>query len=77
MRASLSYRPVVPHAGKTLGDALKSVLREKYELDSVSHLLRESDIPYLEGLRDAGIKDAKELIDCIEQHKKVEIFLSY
>ena len=34
-----------------------------------------NDIPYVEGLRDAGVKGAQELIDVLDEHKSIILWL--
>ena len=69
------WRPIVTDAND-LPKELKFVIsRRLWDTDgSCGHgeaSMNSSDISYLEGLRDAGIKGAKELIDAIEQYGTV------
>ena len=73
MSSTLYYLPDTPQGGIALPDELKYVIsRRLWDTDgSTGHGeagMCDSDIPYLEGLRDAGIKGAKELIKAIEKH---------
>lgn len=72
MRMSLYWKPV-RNDGKILDDALKFVLRKKYRGCVHQTTLTDSDIPYLTGLVDAGIKDAEKLISAIEKYGEIEI----
>ena len=57
---------------KTLPNALKYVLQKKEGLDGVINItMGESDLGYLQGLKDAGIEGAEELITAIEKHNQV------
>jgi hypothetical protein len=60
----------------TLDDALKFALRKRCGgmVDTVMH---GRDVPYLEGLRDAGVKGAAELIAAIEKHDDVVVREEY
>ena len=60
-----------PYDG-ALDDMLKYILRKKYD-EPINTIVDESDIPYLEGLQDAGIKGAKELISAIKKYGKIHI----
>lgn len=53
--------------------ALKWALQKKYGYP-VSKTMDYQSIPYLEGLRDGGIKGVQEIIDAIEKYEKIEIF---
>jgi len=77
MSATLSYEPVKPKNYKSLGDELKYILIEKFDLRNGTQRLNGTHVPYLEGLVDAGIKDAKTLIDNIEKYDEVDVFLEY
>lgn len=75
MSATLSYEPVKPTNHKSLGDKLKFILIEKFDLRNGTQRLNATHIPYLEGLVDAGISDAKTLISSIEKWGEVDVFL--
>jgi hypothetical protein len=77
MSATLSYEPVKPKNYKTLGDKLKFILIDKFDLINGTQRLNNSHIPYLEGLVDAGIEDAKVLITNIKKYDEVDVFLEY
>jgi hypothetical protein len=76
MSANLMWEPAKREA-KSLPDELKFVLRDKCGLTSERMKFGEGNIPYLEGLRDAGIKGAEELLEAIEKHGAVEGWLEY
>lgn len=77
MSSTLAYRPINPNIHKTCGDAIKSILRERYDLGEKSKILDIDDIEYLRRLYDAGLVDAGLLIQEINTYGKVEIFLIY
>jgi hypothetical protein len=54
--------------------ALMAILRKKYHIDcAATNTLNPSDIPYLEGLRDANVTGTNELIEAINKHGEIEI----
>lgn len=59
---------------KRLPDDLKRALQKRYDTPLLDHCLDDSDLSYLEGLRDAGVKGAQELINAIEKHGRIEIY---
>lgn len=81
MSSSLYAQPFRPKKGKCLSDSLKFALRNRYEIGNSSkpNIFNQTDLPYLQGLYDAGLKDAMELIDLIQKHKDegVEVWLEY
>lgn len=74
MSAKLCWRPKA-RTRETLPYALQSILREA--LGESPRTFSNKDIPYLTGLRDAKIEGAQELIDAIEKHEEVELWLEY
>jgi hypothetical protein len=80
MSSSLVWQPKID-GGKPLPDALKYALQKRYEglggKSGGSRTLSHRDIEYLKGLDDAGVKGAKSLIDAIEKHNDIEIWLVY
>ncbi len=71
MSSSLGYRTIEPI--ETFSVELKWALRKKYE-NPVRTNLTILDIPYFEGLADAGIEDARKIIKLLEHHDMIEIF---
>lgn len=63
--------------GKELPDELKYAMEKASSFHEGKTLAMTTSLPYYEGLRDAGIKGAQDVIDAIEKHERVEIFLSY
>lgn len=80
--SEMYYRPVPqPPRAKTLPDQLKRILSRRFwdhdgSLNGSNIQLTENNIAYLNGLEDAGIEGARELINCIEDNKVVEIWIS-
>ncbi len=68
MSVTLKWRPI--KGGRALPYELKRVLAEK-----APGVWRRSSLEYLRGLRDAEVKGAQELIDVLEKHGEVELFL--
>jgi hypothetical protein len=62
---------------KSLPYALRRVLQKNLLCDASRVTLSKLDIPYLEGLEDADIDGAGELIEAIENHNEVDIWVSY
>ena len=53
---------------------LTCVLRNKFGINCADiAMLNQSHIPWVEGLRDAGVEGAQELIDALVEHGEVEI----
>jgi hypothetical protein len=61
--------------GEKQGDSLKIALRNKRDVDSVGVVFNGSDIEYLKGLRDGGLKDAQLVIDAIKKYEVINIYL--
>lgn len=61
----------LPSTAKPLPDALKYALRKRRNSPCTMYI---SDIPYLQGLADAGVDGAQQLIELIERHEEVEVF---
>jgi hypothetical protein len=76
MSATLYWEPIVCR-GESLGDKLKFILRERYQLTEGVATLTSDDVGYLRGLADAGITDAAQLIEAIEKHGHIRIWLEY
>jgi len=77
MSATLHWKPIHPKESGTLSDELRWKLGKKLcgTDGSIGYptVVDISLIPYLEGLADAGIKDASLLIGIIRQHSEVEL----
>lgn len=76
MSSNLMWEPAKRKA-KSLPDALKIVLRDKGGLDGGRKIYSRDDLQYLTGLAHAEIDGASELIELIEKHEIVELWLEY
>ncbi len=74
MGSSLYWKPVIRSENKSLDDGLKRALEKRYDLWK-ARIFNESDVPYLQGLYDAGVMGAKDLLDLINIHGEVELKL--
>ena len=81
---NLYWRPLIPNRGHTLGTALKRIL-ERRRLNGVGGCitLTYDDVAYLRGIQDASDEncgdvkaDAQILIDAIDRHGTVEIWIA-
>ena len=76
MSTTLYYEIVMPLVEKWLPDKLKWVLKDKYDIEQGKYRLKERDIDYLSGLRDAGMKEVEKLISGIKKYGEVDIWIS-
>lgn len=76
MSATLKWEPS-KRKSQSLPDALKFVLRDKGGVTSERTIFGRGNISYLRGLADAGVEGAQELIDAIDKHEEVELWLEY
>ncbi len=77
MSSTLTAKPVNPKESLDLSDELKFALRKRYDSHCVDDIFDMSDIPYLEGVRDAGCEDAGRLIEYIEKYERVRVVEEY
>ena len=71
MSSTLVWEPT--HRKKhDLSDELKLTLRKRYD-ETIATNMDEHDIPYLEGLRDAGVEDADKLIEAIKKYGSIMV----
>lgn len=70
MSSTLTLEPSA-RSKTTLNYQLKSVLRKKFAGTISERTMDESDLSYLHGLLDAGIEDAKIVIEFIEKYGEV------
>lgn len=73
MSSNLVWRPEVKK-GNRLSNDLKLILRRKWHLP---YTCSESDFPYIEGLKDAGVDGAEDLLSLILIHKVVILSEEY
>jgi len=75
MSSNLYWRPVDVNAERLPKSLKFAISRRLWDTDgscgSGEAVMSVNDIPYLEGLRDAGVDGAKELIGHIEKHGAV------
>ena len=76
MSATLKWEPANRKA-QSLPDALKFVLRDKMGIGDGRVCFGDQSMAYLNGLRDAGVEGAQELIDAIVKYGDVEVWLEY
>lgn len=79
MSSTLLWRPVMPVEGFSLPYELKKTLsRRLWDTDGSigggEASMTEDDIPYLEGLRDAGVRGAEELIEVLRKHSLIVLW---
>jgi hypothetical protein len=73
MSSSLNWQPV--NKKKNYLDCeLKFILQDKFSLPNI---FDHSDVAYLTGLKDAGVKGASDLINEIEKQGEVKVWESY
>lgn len=73
MSTNLYWTPVVDTEAECLSETLKYTARHKYG-SCIDVELNSHDIPYFEGLRDAGVKDAQKIIDAINEYRVIKIW---
>ena len=75
MSSNLQWQPLKQN-WKDLSSDLKFAMRKRYP-DPIDIVLLRGDIPYLEGLWDAGLMDAKSLIDAISKYGEIQVKENY
>lgn len=82
MSASMYWRPSPPKPdGEYVADRVRQAITERLwgqsYSDSMEPQTLDGDVlPYLNGLVDAGLGEAQELIDAIRKHGSIEIWIS-
>ena len=76
MSATLQWRPA-DSGYHDLDDALRFILQKSLLQDSQAHIFDAAEVPYLQGLADAEVKGAEELLTAIRQHERVEVTLRW
>ena len=74
MSSSLYWKPI-SHEAHHVNTELKYILEKRFI--AMPAVLNHEHVSYLEGLKDAGVKGADELIEAIEKHEQIEISLRY
>lgn len=77
MSASLTWEPAISKVKGYLPIALRLILEKSYGIRMEPTKLGKESLPYLNGLKDAGVEGALELIDLIEKHEAVILKLEY
>lgn len=82
MSSSMYWRPAPKEEppAHDLPYELKHTVAQRFwnhdgTLHGDDHQLGKDDLPYLEGLADAGIDGARELIEAIKQHDSVLVWI--
>lgn len=82
MSTSMYWRPVPkePRPAELPYDLKRAIAQRLWGHDGSlwgeATEIDRSILPYLEGLRDAGVDGAAELIAAIQQHDKVEVWIA-
>ena len=78
MSATLKWEPAIRKA-HSLPDALKFILRDSCGVSGSEskQMWGREKIPYLTGLVHAKIEGAEELIQAIEKHDEIDLWLEY
>jgi hypothetical protein len=71
MSSTLYWVPT-PRDRKPLPDRLKHALQKRYS-SPLHTKITGAECDYLEGLRDAGIDGAEELLEAVLQHGEIEL----
>ncbi len=81
MSSTLMWRPANSDGNSLPYDLKKVISRRLWDTDgscgSGVATVNETDIEYLEGLQDAGIDGASELIKIIQEHGDVQLWHEY
>ena len=72
MQQQLRWEPT--HAGViSLSPEMLAVVKKRLLTRDYEVSLTEKDLPYLEGVADAGIEDAAALIVAVKEHKEIDL----
>ena len=71
MSSTLIWEPL-NRKKKDLPDEIKYILRKKYG-EPINIVLRENDIGYLQGIKDAGVLSIEILINAIEKYQEIVV----
>lgn len=77
MGATLVWRPVVPQEGRELPYKFLAVLERREQGLSVESYWGPDDLDYLQGLKDAGIDGAEDMIAAIKKHGHIKLNREY
>lgn len=73
MSQNLYWRPWKPSAEGCLPKRLRDIIEARYP--SVPVILDKVQYDWLTGLRDADVKGAAEIMDAIDKHGMIELYL--
>lgn len=73
MTTSLYWKPISTDE-YGVSDHLRNILRKHCDQVCVFTTLDQSDISYLQGLADAGIADATNLMAAIREYGEIQLF---
>lgn len=73
MTTHLYWRPDVEPEGHRLPDALRHIFEKQDRRQMAPCVLAEQEIPYVEGLRDAGVEGADELLVNLQAHGRLRL----
>ena len=78
MSSNLMWRPFKEASGSLPKELKRAISKRLWGSDGSCGIgddrVDESDIPYLEGLMDAGVKGAAELITLIRKHGEIQLW---
>ena len=70
MSSNLIWRRAVIDSDGDLSTKMKFLLRKRFG-ETINTVVCHDDMDYFIGLRDAGIKEAQEIIDAINEHNEI------
>lgn len=72
MSTNLYWNPVIPKNRTHLDDRLKWILQKKYG-SPISIRVDYTNVEYFQGLADAGVDGASDVIEAVESYDVIEI----
>lgn len=73
MSSSLTWIPVISRKEKDIPTALKIALKRRFDFSRGPLVLELSARMYIEGLADAQVEGAKDLLAALDKHGCIEI----
>ena len=74
MSTTLWWRPCQT-LHTALDDDLKHVLGKQGKLNACRYVADNTQRLYFEGLRDAGVTGARDILDALERHQTIELWV--
>jgi len=71
MSCSLYWKPIIENSFRVGDHILRNAIENRYSLPTVIGFSAKN---YLEGLRDAGVNGAEDLLEAIEKHGEIEVY---